>query len=464
MNWVLLKNSLWLATGVTILATSLGFLAALCAVCLGRRWRHTVVLCAVVALLLPPFLVTNCWLHYFGANGVWRSLIPLNIYSMAGVIVILSTLYWPIPMLACLAAWRRVESAQLEADPALRGLWLIRLLLWPVARPLLGLASLVIFVLALNNFSVPTILQTRVLAANVWISYNTNLDVTAAFFASVPLILAPLAFLLIAFRTGISWSFREKLAEATAFRRQIGTRWFCVIASVTAALLGISVVLPTGHLIGDAETWKQLPLVLRAASGALTNSALYAASTATACLLIGLAFWRVRPLLWLWVAFLVPGMFIALMLIAAINRPGLDIIYGTGAMVVLACTIRYCALALSSVRRAMQSVDTELTDAVRLEGARGWQLFWRAHWPQVAVYAGFAWYIVYVLCLWDVETLFLVLPPGGETLAVRIFNMLHYGHTGQVNSLCLVLLALALAPLCLIGQLRDTRQPRTTKP
>jgi len=382
---------------------------------------------------------------------------------MAGAVGILSMLYWPIPMLACLAAWRRVESIQLEADPALRSLWLVRLLLWPVARPLLGLASLVIFVLALNNFSVPTILQMRVLAANVWISYNTNLDATAAFFASVPLILASLAFLLIAFRTGVSWPFREKLAVATAFRRQIGMRWSCAISSITVALLGISVALPIAHLIGDAETWKQLPLVLRAANGAIMNSALYAASTASACLLIGFALWRVRSVSWLWIAFLVPGMFIALGLIAAINRRGLDIIYGTGAMVVLACTIRYCALTLSSVRRAMQSVDTELADAARLEGARGWQLFWHAHWPQVAVYAGFAWYVVYVLCLWDVETLFLVLPPGGETLAVRIFNMLHYGHTGQVNSLCLMLLALALVPLCFVGQLRGTRQPRTTK-
>ena len=454
MNWALLKNSLLLPTGVTVLATSLGFLAGLCAVCLGRRWRYTVVLCAVIALLLPPFLVTNCWLHYLGANGVWRPFVPLNIFSMAGAIGILSLLYWPIPMLACLAAWRRVESTHLEADPALQGAWLIRLLLWPIARPLLALASLIVFVLALNNFAVPTILQTRVLAANIWISYNTNLDAAAAFFESVPLILASFAFLLIAASTGISWPFREKLAEATAFRRQIGMTWFGVVTAATIALLALSVVLPFGHLISAAETWKQLPLVLRAASGVITNSAVYAALTATACLLLGFALWRVRIASWLWIAFLVPGMFVALLLILTFNRPGLGIVYGTGVMVVLACTIRYCALAWSSLRRAMQSVDTELTDAARLEGARGWQLFRHVHWPQVALYAGFAWYVVYVLCLWDVETLMLVLPPGGETLAARIFNMLHYGHTGQVNSLCMVLLALALAPLWLIGQLR----------
>ena len=40
----------------------------------------------------------------------------------------------------------------------------------------------------------------------------------------------------------------------------------------------------------------------------------------------------------------------------------------------------------------------------------------------------------------------LLYPPGGETLALRIFNLLHYGHNAQVNAMCLVLLALAAAP------------------
>ena len=41
----------------------------------------------------------------------------------------------------------------------------------------------------------------------------------------------------------------------------------------------------------------------------------------------------------------------------------------------------------------------------------------------------------------------LIYPPGGETLALRIFNLLHYGHNAQVNAMCVTLLALAVAPL-----------------
>jgi ABC-type Fe3+ transport system permease subunit len=41
----------------------------------------------------------------------------------------------------------------------------------------------------------------------------------------------------------------------------------------------------------------------------------------------------------------------------------------------------------------------------------------------------------------------MIVPAGGETLSLRIFNLLHYGHNGQVNALCLILLLLGAAPL-----------------
>jgi ABC-type spermidine/putrescine transport system permease subunit II len=44
-----------------------------------------------------------------------------------------------------------------------------------------------------------------------------------------------------------------------------------------------------------------------------------------------------------------------------------------------------------------------------------------------------------------------------ETLALRIFNLLHYGHNSQVNALCLILLFVALAPLLALAGFRALR-------
>ena len=55
------------------------------------------------------------------------------------------------------------------------------------------------------------------------------------------------------------------------------------------------------------------------------------------------------------------------------------------------------------------------------------------------------------------------MPPGLETMAARIFNLLHYGHNPQINALCLILLILALSPLVLWSVYRSGRNFLTSR-
>src|SRR5260370_31342359 len=153
MNWRLLQNSLVVADLATLLSVGFGFLAALFLAGLEARWRNFLVAIAIIALALPPFLVTNCWLHFLGQTGTWRSWLPLNIVSLGGTIWILTLLTWPISLLLVWSAWQRLEASQLEIDPAVAGFALIRALLFPLARTSLAQAAVLTFVLALNNFA-----------------------------------------------------------------------------------------------------------------------------------------------------------------------------------------------------------------------------------------------------------------------------------------------------------------------
>ena len=121
MNWLLLKNSLLAGSLATLLAACFGTLAALWIAGLSRPWRLVVLGLALMALALPPFLVTNCCLHFLGQTGVWHRWLPLNIYTIGGTAWLLSLMLWPIPLLAISSAWRRLEPAQLESEPAFLG-------------------------------------------------------------------------------------------------------------------------------------------------------------------------------------------------------------------------------------------------------------------------------------------------------------------------------------------------------
>ena len=79
MNWPLLQNSLLVSGLTTAFAAALGFAVALTLASVPTRWRNPLLLAAVIALVLPPFLVTNCWLELLGNNGAWRGWLPLSL-------------------------------------------------------------------------------------------------------------------------------------------------------------------------------------------------------------------------------------------------------------------------------------------------------------------------------------------------------------------------------------------------
>src|SRR2546425_5844141 len=226
MNWLLLRNSLLVGSLTTLLAASLGFVAALWLAGLEKRWRFRILAMAIVSLALPPFLVTNCWLDLLGYTGSLRRWLPLNIISVGGTVWILSLLLWPLTVVSVLSGWQCLEQAQLESDMAVTGWSLIRALLLPLARPALLQAAVLTFVLTLNNFAVPAILQVKVFPAEVWVRFNTSFDTLGALRLSWPLVAAPLLLLLWFARREIPWPRIEGPVSAKLFRRQLGPGWF----------------------------------------------------------------------------------------------------------------------------------------------------------------------------------------------------------------------------------------------
>jgi iron(III) transport system permease protein len=458
MSPTLLLNSLAVGLGTTLLAIGAGLLVAL-AVAAGARGRSPLLASAAACLALPPFLATNAWLD---VTAGWRGLMSPEVVERGSLFLTaltMASLLWPLTTFLVLGAWTKLQPELLEADPQLRGIRLLRGLLLPAARNGLTVAAAITLTLALANFTVPVLFQVRVFTEEFWIRFNTQFDLAGALRATWPILLLPPGLLWLLHRHDTGWPRLHHNGIPPIVGRQLGG-WRKGSLAFAICWLLLALVFPLARLAFTSRTWTELPGAVAAGHAALLNTLLTASGTATGVTSLALLFAGLpdRPASaqtdagpsWLgrlaWIPFLLPGVFLGVALINLFNRPFSSGIYQSLAIVFVALVIRYLAPGAATIAAAFRATDSLPADAASSLGASRWRVFCDTLWPQLVPSVLTAWYAVYLLCLWDVETVVLIQPPGGETLALRIFNLLHYGHGAQVNALCVVMIGLAVAP------------------
>ena len=447
MSWGLLLNSLALAVPVALAAVVVGWFVALFIASSRGRVRWAALAGAIVSLALPPFLVVNTWLGLLGNVGLLKSWLLLDIYSHGGAAWVMTLMLWPLPCLMCLGPIKRLTAEMLDAEPGLCGFPLVRSLLLPMTLPAALQSGLIVFALAFNNIAVPAILQVKVFPAQFWVQFSTSYNFALAWQYGWVLAALPLGLLLLLRGREVAWPWESSGVPGEVLHDRLGQALLGTVTAVAGLFVGLSVLLPLGHLIFDTRTWTDISDAVRAGKQAIWNSFWYSAATATLVSALGLVAVRWTGLRLAWLLFFLPGVLLGVVLIFLLNRPGLGWLYGGPGIVLLAFGLRYFALGWEGMRLAKASLDADLQTLADLAGLPWWQRWRHLFLPQAGPALAATWYVVYLLCLWDTETLVLVVPPGGETLALRVFNLLHYGHHAQVNALCLILLLLAVLPL-----------------
>ena len=447
-------NTMAVATGAGLMTALVGVGVLVAWMGLGRWGRRGLLGVALVTMAMPPFLVANCWLEWsagwrlkWGAEHSATAMLPWTAF-------VLASLTWPIPALLAMGESGRLGRAVFDAVPGLRGADAFRYLLWPMVRGPIALGASIAAVLSAANFSIPTLFQVRVLPESMWVRFNTELDVLAAWVAGMPLVLAGVGIVWAGRRHRMRWPATTGEVTPGAWRGRLG--WVWLVGMVWAvAWVGVGCVLPLLDLVVAPRTWRELGSAFSAAHGALGGSL---GLTAAAALVmgwatIGLSVWgRMAWVRWgAWLLFLMPGLLLSTPWVPVLSRPEWRGVSDAAVIPVLLMALRYLAIPWTVAVLAWEAADRASWEALRGAGASRWQAWRWAVWPQSRLAIGMAMYAAWLLMLWEVESVILILPPGVETLPVRIFNLLHYGHSGQVNALCVVLLGVALLPLVLGG-------------
>ncbi len=448
MSGALFIHSLLVGCGAVVFSSIFGVMAATWAWALPRWARQIAAAATLTSLLLPPFLLANAWLGWLAS---WRAAesqeviewgnLPLTAMALAGLL-------WPIPALLSFQALQQIPGVQLEMEPRLAGWRLLRWLVWPAVRPGLQASAPLLLTLALANFTLPTLFQVRVFTEAFWVRFNTRLDAWDAMSAAWPLLIPPLILVFLPRPRAFRLSPPQFLVPSDLIRQRLG-HWFRGLAILVLGWLGLVLLGPLLSLFAAERTWTELPGAISAGQTAWGNSLASSLVPATAVITLAMVLVagqrQPRGPRLAWLLFLMPGVFLGVVAIPVFNRSWLFGFYQSSGIQWLMLSLRYWPLAWAVVAAVSGTTGGPQSDAARLAGAGAWQRWRVSRFPQLYRPIAALWMVITSLCLWDVESVILVQPPGGETLALRIFNLLHYGHASQVNALAVVLLATALA-------------------
>lgn len=480
-----IANTILLAGGSALTAFLFGLPVGLVAA--RRRLPPLLESAMILPYAVPPYVTTVAWIVLANpTNGVLTRWLPINVYSLTGMIGVLGLHLSPLVALAARDAFGRIdpvleEAAQVSGARSFRVFWSITL---PLAAP--GILSATAFVAsaAASSFGVPYLLSSPAARPIPLLTLRIFRALEMAPVEGRPLAIA-LSMVLLA--VGLSLPMALRLLEGS---RRYSTarlarprpappagRW----ALVVWGWLGFAVILPVGTIAltsiatafghFDAFTLENWTAVLAEARtrDALLRSWGLAAAAATLALTIGALLATISertPSRWVsalvtvarapWA---VPGSVLALAMILAYSQEIRFVFFEQMTVVValantpwilgLAYATKSLAVPLDGVGAAARTIDRSMEEAARVAGASWLRSQWSIVLPLLRPALLASWVLVFASSFCEVSMSVLLRGPGTEVLGTRLFELLSYGSPQQASvvAMLVVLVVLAGGPL-----------------
>ena len=490
LNWSCLKNTLITAFFSMIFGVCIAFpLAWLVGRTnlYGKRFFRTLF---VTTYMVPPYVGAMAWLrllnptvgtlNVFLKNLFGLSEMPFNIYSIGGLVWVLTTFYYPYAFITISRAMEKMDPS-LEEASRISGASPVKTLLTvtlPLMLPSIAAAALLVFVAAMSCYGIPSIIGapgkiytvTTRIADYVSVGSQEGLtDATslAVFLMALAMIILYISDVVIAGRDYITVSgksVRPAIVDLGRLRLPItilvGAFAFIVVILPFATVFMTSFTVNMGKSLfapGNMTTkyWEVIfsrKSILQSTSNSVTAAVLAATFGMLVCLVMAYLLKRTNvkgkkiPDFLITVGSGTPSVVIALGLIMTMSgRFGINI-YNTMMIMVIAYMIKYMLMGMRTVVSAFSQISPSLEEASQISGA-GWlrrlkDVILPLALPSIVA----GWFLIFMPCFYELTMSNLLYSNHTKTLGVELFIYQTY-HSQQTAS------ALAGAILILVAAL-----------
>ena len=476
LNWNALKNTLIssffaMIFGVLI-AFPLAWLVGRTDI-YGKKFFRTLF---VMTYMTPPYVGAMAWLrllnpkvgtlNLFLAKTFGLSENPFNIYSMAGLIWVLTSFYYPYAFITISRAMEKMnpsleEAARISGASPLRTLFTVT---FPVILPSVIAAGILVFIAAASCYGIPSIIgapakidtvTTRIIDY-VYVGSAEGLNDAAALAVSL-MIIANLALYVSSFISGrknfitvSGKSTRPNIINLGKWR--VPLTIFMIIFALVVVIIPFATVAMTsftknlGKPLSESNFTLKYWEILFTRQGILDtakNSLISASAAATlgvfiSCVMAWLltrtkAKGRKIPDYLITIGSSSPSVVIALALIMTMTgKFGINI-YNTLLIMIIAYVIKYLLMGMRTIVSAMSQIHPSLEEASTISGASWFKTFTKITLPLIAPSVVAGWFLIFMPSFYELTMSTLLYSTDTKTIGYELFTYQTY-HSQQTAS------------------------------
>lgn len=489
LNRDALKNTLIAGFATMILGTLLAFpLAWLVGRTnlYGRKFFRSLF---VMTYMVPPYVGAMAWLRLLNPNvGImnqWLRAVfglsapgPLNVYTLPGMIWVLTTFYYPYAFITISRAMEKMdpsleEAGRISGASPLKTILTVTL---PMMTPSLIGGALLVFIAAASCYGIPSIIGaqgnvntvTTRIVEYVSLGQDSMNDAIglAGFLMMVALVILFISDGVLARKQYVTVSGKSVQPAMVDLRRwrlplTVLTGLFAVIVVVIpfAVILTTSFKADLGKSMFDpsnftTSNWVSV-FTMSETLSCLKNSLIFAASAATAGLLIacvmGWLLQRTRVRGRSFPAFLItlgsgtPSVVIALGLIMTMRGNFGINIYNTAWILIVAYMIKYMMMGMRTVVSAMSQIHVSLEESSQVSGAGWGRTMLKITGPLILPSIAAGWFLIFIPSFYELSMTALLFSSTTKTIGYQLFELWTYTSQPMSCALAFGILLIVIA-------------------
>ena len=435
----LLADTLFLALLVSLITTAISLGSGVWHFSRFQRLIGELKWLILFVAAVPPYVQAGIWLDLL-------HLLDLPVQGLFPCVLVQTITLLPLSILILLHGFDQIDANNIEAGQ-LQGneRRMINRILWPAIRPYAQANLAIVMVFSLLDYTIPTIFQYPVFGLDILETYAATGTGKEAFLRGLPLLMITLPI----FTFAGWWLIRQvPRHDRTRSSKTVHISWPILIFTYrmfALALVSMMILAPVLTLvITDAmisnliETIKQNDRIILYSLGIATLSAIF---------IVIISFFMVRNLrnrlliisLVLFVFFCLPPALLGTGMQVVFNQKFLSFLYGHAGILVLVNVARFTAIGFILMYIGKLKLPEAWFEIAKQQSTTRWRQMLHIELPLLLPVMVTVFLLVFMISLGEVGASIAVMPPGGETIATKLFNYLHYGAGEKVNALSLLI-------------------------